>query len=379
MVIFSVALLTYNRQQLLPYAITSIVTQDYEQFELIVIDNGSEPPVKDIVLGFKDQRVEYFRYNKNIHVCDALESALSITTGTHFLFIADDDVLVPGALRRVANFFEAHPDAEMLGGGFADFNHTDKTSKTTLKKLRSFDGRVEAYDGEENAMYYCNGWGIGAKKFYRAAPMAHSSAIFISTALLRRTKQRQGVIFVKPFGDIGYVGCSSNTTKVYYLHAPLAIVGETPVREMVGSAKGQRRKWDKEIQYLEYSPLKSPSFINMGMDAHLKIMFANNLHDKLDTRLRPYFFRQHLRQIMSDSPWDSRTIYDIFECFPHYAKSLWHFFSIRLFIKKLVLFPISLVNNIIKRNLKKQQNKISAESKIFTDIIDFARWVNDLK
>lgn len=178
--------------------------------------------------------------------------------------------------------------------------------------------------------------------------MAHSSGLFISKALVDKTRNIQRELFIKPFGDIGYVGALLNATKYCYLDLPLAIIGETQVREMNGSKPGQRQKWEKEIQYLEHSPIKGSSFQNMGTDAHLKVLIRNHWEDRYDCQLRPSFYRRHLKQVLADSPKTLKTVRDSMECIPLYAISILRYFSL----------------SKLRESLFKHKNKTKASSKI---------------
>ena len=320
---FSIYLPTYNRNELLVKTIDSLVAQTYGNFELFLYDNGSVQPAKEIVNSYHDERIVYTRFEENQNTCDLAEDAINRMSGSHFLFLADDDVLVPSALSIVANIINQHK-IEILQTGFALFSHIHRTVDLTKVKINCFNGKLEELDAQEAALHYCNGWGIGRKRRYRAPKMAHSSGIFIEKSLIEKTRNCQGELFIKPFGDIGYVGALLHAEKCHYLDLPLAIVGETQVREMNGAMPGQRHKWVKEIQYLEYSPLNAASFQNMGTDAHLKVLLRNNWGNRYDYRLRPHFYIRHLKQVMSDSPWTAQTLKDVAECIPHYAASLFY-------------------------------------------------------
>jgi len=374
---FSITILTFNRHELLQLTISSVVEQNYTNFEILVIDNSSTPSVHEIVAGYCDQRIRIKRIPENIHVCDALESALDEITGTHFLFLADDDVLVPDALSSVARFFNEHIDAQMVCTGNVMFNHHTKASNVNPGDLKFFTNDVQSFEGREHALACCNGWGIGPKKKFKSMPSALPSATYISLNLIRITKRRQGMLFVKPFGDIGYVGCMANTDKVYYMNSLLTIIGLTPVRETLGCLAGYRRKWDREIQYLQHSPIKAPSFLNMGTDAHLQVLFKNGLDHYLDSRLRPNFFVRHLRQVISDKPWDSRTINDIIETLPHYCKSLIMFAPHSIW-NGFLSFPRKCRREFARVNARKKSEKKSSnfgKQKLFKDILEFAKWV----
>ena len=58
---FSVILPTYNRAKFIEGAITSVLNQDYLNWELIVIDNFSKDNTQEIVEKFNDKRIKYVK------------------------------------------------------------------------------------------------------------------------------------------------------------------------------------------------------------------------------------------------------------------------------------------------------------------------------
>ena len=55
----SVIITTYNRADLIVEAVQSVLTQTHQNFELIIVDDGSTDNTKDVVEGFADPRIEY--------------------------------------------------------------------------------------------------------------------------------------------------------------------------------------------------------------------------------------------------------------------------------------------------------------------------------
>ena len=62
--VFSIILPTYNRAQLLPTAINSVIGQEYSNWELIVIDDGSTDNTQMVVKKIDDNRIKYY-YQEN--------------------------------------------------------------------------------------------------------------------------------------------------------------------------------------------------------------------------------------------------------------------------------------------------------------------------
>jgi O-antigen biosynthesis protein len=88
----SIIITTYNRPELLPKAIRSVIDQSYKNWELIVVnDHGTD--VKDIIDGFEDNRIKYINKEKNSGLGSARNTGLEIVKGKYCNFLDDDDFL----------------------------------------------------------------------------------------------------------------------------------------------------------------------------------------------------------------------------------------------------------------------------------------------
>jgi glycosyltransferase involved in cell wall biosynthesis len=65
MVTVSVVIPTYNRADVLPRAVDSVLEQTYENFEVIVVDDGSTDNTEDVVKSYADNRVCYISFDSN--------------------------------------------------------------------------------------------------------------------------------------------------------------------------------------------------------------------------------------------------------------------------------------------------------------------------
>jgi glycosyltransferase involved in cell wall biosynthesis len=109
--LFSSIITTYNRAALLPRAMQSVLSQTCEDFELLVIDNGSTDATRDVVEAIRDARVRYLRNPQPTRSCDAPRNfGITQARGRYIGFLDDDDVWYPEKLARVRDAFAAHPE-----------------------------------------------------------------------------------------------------------------------------------------------------------------------------------------------------------------------------------------------------------------------------
>lgn len=97
---FSIVIPTYNRAYLVARAIKSVLQQDYRDFELIVVDDGSTDNSREVLEEFaqRDSRVRIIFHGKNQGVCPARNTGVNCAKGDWIIFLDSDHELLPGAL-----------------------------------------------------------------------------------------------------------------------------------------------------------------------------------------------------------------------------------------------------------------------------------------
>lgn len=89
---FSIIIPTYNRAHLLPRAIQSVIDQTCEDWELIIIDDGGSDGTEEVVLGFQDDRIQYY-WQENAELNGARNKGIAKASGAFIGFLDDDDEL----------------------------------------------------------------------------------------------------------------------------------------------------------------------------------------------------------------------------------------------------------------------------------------------
>ena len=98
----SIVLPTYNRPHLLPKAIESILNQSFQDFEFIIIDNGSEKETARELANYAHYpQVRLIRLAENIGFSGATNAGFDAMSGEWFTIMSDDDSLLPNALERL--------------------------------------------------------------------------------------------------------------------------------------------------------------------------------------------------------------------------------------------------------------------------------------
>jgi len=117
---FSIVIPTFNRSELFPLAVRSILNQTFEDFEIILSDNYSADPTAEVAKQFTDPRVHYVRTPQHYTIADAWEFARRHAKGELIMMLSDDDALVGTALEHFWRESERH-DADFLFSRVAEY------------------------------------------------------------------------------------------------------------------------------------------------------------------------------------------------------------------------------------------------------------------
>ena len=104
----SVILPTYNRAKEIPKSIESILNQTYQNFELIIIDDGSTDNTQEVVARYQDKRIRYIKNMTSKHgVSVARNIGIRESVGKYITFNDSDDVFYPDKLEKQLAFLES--------------------------------------------------------------------------------------------------------------------------------------------------------------------------------------------------------------------------------------------------------------------------------
>jgi len=125
---------TYNRKNLLPMSVGSLLNQTYKNIEIVIVNDFGHP-VEDVVEKFKDDRVKLINHDKNMGLGAARNTGLRNSTGDYICLNDDDDIYYDEAIEFRLGLMKRFD---------ADIVHTHSL-KAIWKKYKGEDG-IERYN-----------------------------------------------------------------------------------------------------------------------------------------------------------------------------------------------------------------------------------------
>jgi glycosyltransferase involved in cell wall biosynthesis len=122
---FSVVMPSFNHAQFIERSLNSVVNQQREGVELIVIDGGSRDGTREILARYSPH-IALWRSESDQGQSDALNKGFRAATGEIFGWLNSDDLYLPGALHHVAQIFAADPKVDVVYGDWLVIDEQDR-------------------------------------------------------------------------------------------------------------------------------------------------------------------------------------------------------------------------------------------------------------
>lgn len=130
----SVCMPAYNAELYISEAITSIINQTYQNWELLIVNDGSTDRTATIAASFNDPRVKLFQ-QENKGQCAAANQAFAHSKGTLIKFFDADDILSPGFIENQVNRIGIRTDAVVSAAWGRFYNNDISTIKIVPQKV----------------------------------------------------------------------------------------------------------------------------------------------------------------------------------------------------------------------------------------------------
>ena len=150
---WTVVVTVYNRTDYLLECLTSVLAQwpGSEEMEILVMDNGSDPPVFEIVNSIGKEVVRYYRNLENIGVIKNMNAGIALSRGQWVHILHDDDCVHPGFYAQLKQSLEGCSDS--VGAAFTGFEYINEKGEVLSSQKCGY--------GEENGIPQDWLWRIG--------------------------------------------------------------------------------------------------------------------------------------------------------------------------------------------------------------------------
>lgn len=161
----SIILPAYNAEKYLKYAVDSMLDQTYDDFELIIINDGSSDSTKQLIDQYakQDERIIPI-HQKNIGLVATLNKAAGITRGKYIARMDADDISLPRRLETQVKLLDETPDAVLCASCFDVINEHNEFVRLSVAPAHS--------DDLKRSMHLYN-------------PIAHGSVMYKKDAFLQ--------------------------------------------------------------------------------------------------------------------------------------------------------------------------------------------------
>ncbi|QPJ64093.1 MAG: glycosyltransferase [Candidatus Nitrohelix vancouverensis] len=159
----SVVTSVYNGERYLQECVDSILNQTHQNFEFIILDNGSTDGSRTILDRISDPRVVVV-HQENLGIAGSLNKGVRMAKGELIFRLDADDCAAPDRLEKQILFMEANPDYVLCGGAYEEWREGHLTAQR--EEFLETDATIR-------------------RNFSRLNPFAHSSVVFRRQAFVK--------------------------------------------------------------------------------------------------------------------------------------------------------------------------------------------------
>lgn len=152
---FSVVMTLYNKVSFVVDAVRSVLAQEFQDLELILVDDGSTDGGGESLVGLHDPRLRVFR-QPNAGVSVARNRGIMHASGNYITFLDADDLWSAQHLVRLAELINQDPFAIAWATGYSEFDHTSGTLATTGRAAGSAAAASGVYDQHDFLMTWAD-------------------------------------------------------------------------------------------------------------------------------------------------------------------------------------------------------------------------------
>lgn len=137
----SVVIPVYNRSEELQRAITSVLSQTYQNIEVLVVDDGSEENLKSICDGFDDKRIRFFKHENHTNANVARNRGIKEAKGIYIAMLDSDDEFLPFHIEKRLQKIEKWNCGGIFGSAY--INDGEKLNLALSRNFKSGEKMID--------------------------------------------------------------------------------------------------------------------------------------------------------------------------------------------------------------------------------------------
>ena len=176
----SVLMPAYNAERFIREAVDSILAQSFQDFELIIVDDGSKDGTASIIQSYSDERIRLIQ-KENEGVATTLNRGIELAKGQYIWRHDADDVSLSGKLKAEVDFMESHQDCLLVATQVAFMTERGKVAWEKKQPKDKWLGQDEVR------------W-VSFEDFSPFSPITHGTALIRTSAFKKAGSYREAFI-----------------------------------------------------------------------------------------------------------------------------------------------------------------------------------------
>ncbi|MFN3405705.1 MAG: glycosyltransferase [Cytophagaceae bacterium] len=154
MELISIVMPVYNGEKYLKEAINSILSQSYQEFELIISDDNSKDNSLEVVRSFSDNRIKIIsNLNNKKGIFSNLNYAIACSKGKFIQIFCQDDLMMPFFLEKQVTCFNKFPEAGMVFSNKYSVKHNLEIIENSEDKIKK-NNLIPEYLGKKEGLKF---------------------------------------------------------------------------------------------------------------------------------------------------------------------------------------------------------------------------------
>ena len=145
---FSILIPTYNGSKVISDTLKSILSQSFDNFEIIITDDISKDDTEFIIKSIKDKRIKFYKNEKNLGYPGNLESARKKARGDIIYLMGQDDILAKDALLNTYNAFKISENIGAVTRPYFWFNKDIKIPVRAKERISSKEDTIVSINSD---------------------------------------------------------------------------------------------------------------------------------------------------------------------------------------------------------------------------------------